>query len=765
MLRGIYSQVSYETEASPAGDATVVSKADKQGLTLLRILQSILYLLGLGFVAWAFADGRFRDAEGFLKGSFCLPVAIGVALLILGSAILGRLKRPAFWFSLALVGQAVTLQIIDAGQAMKYQHARPFNHPLLIAFLLLQTVIVAVGYRNRAGLIWSWIKLHFKAWQLVGIGLVFLLASATVAADVSIYLRELPYAAFVQAVNLANIILVVWTIPAEAIAGIKRSFEKFFGPIGEEQANKSARIDRLTVVAALWVTVLAATLSFYSYGAHPHISDEISYLYQARYFEAGMLTMPAPPVPAAFKLYLMNYEDTRWYSIFPPGWPLALMVGVWAGVPWLVNPVLAGLNVLGISILLRELYDRRTSRIVVVLLCCSPWFVFMGINFMSHIFTLTAALAAALAFVWARKTGKFTWALASGFAIGLVSLIRPLDGFILAILLGLLAIGVGGRRLKVLSVAALVLGTVIVGSLILPYNKHLTGKLTQLPVNAYFDKNYGPNANAMGFGPGRNAGWRHLDAYPGHSPLEGLINANLNTTSINFELLGWSIGSLLIMTLLIFSLAMRGSDWLMLAVMAAVFAAHFFYYFSGGPDFGARYWFLVLVPCLALTARGIQLLERKLASGASPSSNRATLVMLAVLLLCGSALINYFPWRAIDKYHNYLGLRPDIRYLAKTYSFGKSLVLVEGDSRPDYASAAIYNPLDLQADAPVYAWDENPEVRSQLLKAYADRPIWVVAGPSVTGAGFKVLEGPIPADKLIVRDDSSTTSSESHLIP
>jgi 4-amino-4-deoxy-L-arabinose transferase-like glycosyltransferase len=721
---------------------------DKGWSTLLRVLQGLLCVLGAGCIIWSFAGIRFRDAEGVFKGSVCMPLALGVALIILGSAVVGRLRRCAFWFSLALAGQAVTLQIIDAGTAMKYQHARPFNHPVFVAFLGLQTVFVAVGYRNRASLVWSWIRLHFKAWQLLGIGLLFVLSSATVAADTSAYLRELPYAAFMQAVSLANIVLAVWTVPADTITGLKRRFEKFFGSIEEGQANKPARrIDRFTILAALWVTVLAASLSFYSYGAHPHVSDEVSYLYQARYFKAGMLSMPAPPVPAAFNVNLMNYEDARWYSIFPPGWPLVLMIGVWAGVPWLVNPVLAGINVLGISILLRELYDRRTARIVVVLLCCSPWFVFMGMNLMSHTFTLTGGLAAALALVWARKTGKSSWALASGLAVGLVSLIRPLDGFIVAVLLGLWAIGVGGKRLKVLSVAALVLGTIIVGAGVLPYNKHLTGKLTQSPVNPYFDKYYWPNSNAFGFGPERGPGnWRHIDPNPGHGPLDAIINANLNTTSINFELFGWSIGSLLIGTLLIFSLAVRGSDWLMLALIAAVFVAHFFYWFSGGPDFGARYWFLMLVPCMALTARGIQLLERKL----EPTSG--TLVMTAVLLLCASTLINYFPWRAVDKYHNYLGLRPDIRYLAKTYNFGKSLVLIEGDSRPDYASAAVYNPLDLQADAPIYAWDKNPEVRSELLKFYVNRPVWVVAGPSVTGTGFKVLEGPLPSDKLAARD-------------
>ena len=56
-------------------------------------------------------------------------------------------------------------------------------------------------------------------------------------------------------------------------------------------------------------------------------------------------------------------------------------------------------------------------------------------------------------------------------------------------------------------------------------------------------------------------------------------------------------------------------DRLMIAVIAAVFIAHFFYYFSGGPDFGARYWFLMLIPLGALTARGISALKEKLDSG------------------------------------------------------------------------------------------------------------------------------------------------------
>ena len=70
---------------------------------------------------------------------------------------------------------------------------------------------------------------------------------------------------------------------------------------------------------------------------------------------------------------------------------------------------------------------------------------------------------------------------------------------------------------------------------------------------------------------------------------------------------------------------------------------------------------------------------------------------------------------------------------------------------PDYQSAWVYNPLDPQADAPIYAWDKNPLVRAQVLQAYPDRPVWIVNGPTVTRAGYQVLAGPLSAGELADR--------------
>jgi hypothetical protein len=712
----------------------------------------------MSFLLWAGFDPRFRDAEGFLKGEFCLPVAVGMALLILGWAVSGSLKKSACWFSLALIGQAVALQLIEAGPFLRYQHYKPLSrlvtetYPLLLIFLTAQTALVVLGLRGRWPKIRAWLGSAFNGRQILGVSLLFVLTSATVSRDVATYLAEIVFAALVQIVNLGNILLMVWALPEEALAGLQRRLDKWIGqPDVEDRESKienrkskieNSTVDRFVILAALWVGILAAGFSWFVYQAHPHIEDEIIYLYHARYLSEGVLTVPAPPVPEAFSFYMIPHEASRWFSIFPPGWPAMLAVGVFFGVAWLVNPVLASLNVLLSYAVLREIYSRRAARVAVLLLCLSPWFVFMGMNFMAHTFTLTCALIATLAVIRARQTGSSIWGLIGGCAVGVVSLIRPLDGVVVGGLLGLWAIGFGERRLKVSCIAAFALGAAAVAAVVLPYNSRITGNPFEFPLMAYYEKYFGPKTNALGFGPERGLNWP-IDPFPGHSPLDALINANLNAFSINVELFGWITGSLLIVVLLLFSGKLRRSDYFMLAVIVALAGVFSLYWFSGGPDFGARYWYLMVIPLVALTVRGIEFLETTF-----KDANQSARVMAAVLSLSMLALVNFFPWRAIDKYYHYLGMRPDIRYLEKQHGFGKSIVLIRGNLHPDYHSAWVYNPSDPYADVAIYAWDRNPKVRAQILRAYPDRPVWIVNGPGITRGGFQVLAGPLSAHDL-----------------
>jgi 4-amino-4-deoxy-L-arabinose transferase-like glycosyltransferase len=684
---------------------------------------------------------------------------VGIGLLILGCAARGPVLRSAAWLVLALVGQAVALQLVEAGTLVRWQHYKPVerllseSHPLLLAYLALQAALVIVGLRNRWAVIKRWLVGNFMPWQLLGLGLVFVLTSAAVLRDVRQYVVELLIAAFIQAVNLGNVVVMAWSLPEATLVALRRRSDALFGRTDERAAHVAGVLDRFAVLAAIWVMVVAVILNVTSYERHPHITDEVNYLLHARFLAEGTLTLPAPPVPDAFELYIMESKGGLWYSATPPGWPAMLALGVRLGAPWLVNPLLAGVNVLLSYLLLRDLYDRRTARMAVFLLTVSPWNVFMAMNFMNHTFTVTCALAAGVLVTWARRSGHAWWAGLAGISLGIGSLIRPLDGLIVACLLGLWAIGFGGKRLNLASIVALLLGAIIAGATVLPYNALLTGQATVFPLNAYLDEHFGAGVNDFGFGANRGLNWP-VDALPGHSPLEGLINADLNAFSINEELFGWSTGSLILVFLLLISGRLTRADYLMIALAGTVFCSYFFYWFNGGPDFGARYWFLMLPPCVVLTVRGVQLLESKVGGGAANPSTKEVAVNAAVLSLCALALVNYFPWRAIDKYYGYWGMRPDLAHLADEYGFGRSLILVRAQaSHPGYASAAVHNPLDLTAAAPIYAWDRSPAVRAQLLQAYPDRPVWIVAEPATPDETYTVVAGPLSNSDLITRDN------------
>lgn len=717
-----------------------------------RLSSLILLTTGVAVFIWAVSSPLFRDKENFLSGKFCLPLAVSIALIVFGSFVIGRWRRTAGWFALALVGQAVSLQMVYAGRLIHYQHYQPLNvlfnkeHFFLTAFVLFQTLIVALGIRKHLSAIVGWIRQTFSVWKIIAIALVLFLSGAVVSSDLMSFKTELLLAGFIQLVNLANIILLAIAIPSEKIEWLK---EKINGVIGEAKTTeirKTIFVDRFVLLAALWVFVVAATLNFFIYERHPHVPDEVQYIFQARYMAQGQLTVKAPPVPEAFSLYMIPTDSNRWYSIFPPGWSMVLALGAFVGAMWLVNPLLAGLNILLAYGFFQEIYSRRFARIAVLLLCCSPWNVFMAMNFMSHTFTITCALVAACALCKARKARKVGWATGAGFTIGFASLIRPLDGLILA---GLFTLWVFASKslwsVKLKHFLALTIGTLIIGAAVLPYNKAVTGSATLMPLDAYYSTYFGTKSNALGFGAERGLGWG-LDAYPGHSPFEAAINAQLNTHSINTELLGWGIGSLILSVLFLFSGAMQRKDYWALVAVVIVVGAYSLYWFSGGPDFGARYWFLIIVPLMALTIRGIEFLKKNL-------QGHETRIFAAVAVLCLMSVVSYFPWRALDKYHHYLGMRPDIRELAHNQNFGRSLVLIRGNNHTDYHSAWVYNPVDFEGDAPIYAWDKNAEIRTQLLKAYADRPVWIVDGPSLTDSGYKVKQGPIAANELLAEEN------------
>ena len=662
--------------------------------------------------------------------------------------------RALVWLAVFGTGYLASLLLIHAGHLVGYQHYLPLSQ------LLAERPLPLAGFAAQAlAVLWGMVRsrhvvgrmLHqLGPRSLVLAAVVWVLTSATLSREPSRYAGELVFASLVQLVQLGNILLIAGTLSDTWLDAAGSRLDRFLGPPGYD-APQPGGPDRLAWGLALGVTLLAAGLALFVYQRHPHVPDEVVYLIHARYFAAGRLTMPLPPVADAFNLDLMMFQPARWFSPVPPGWPAILAVGAFFGVPWLINPLLGGINILLAYCFLREVYPRRTARIAVVLLAASPWHLFMAMNFMTHTATLTCALAAALAVARLRRDPRIRWALVGGGFLGMVGLIRPLDGLTAAGLLGLWSLRARGRRIRLAPSAVLTAATLLVSCVVLPYNRALTGSARAVPLMQYTDLTYGPGTNALGFGANRGLGWPGVDPFPGHGPIDVAVNANLNLFQTNVELLGWAIGSLLVLTLFLLAGHLRRTDWQMLAVIAMVIGLHSLYWFSGGPDFGARYWWLILFPCIALTTRGIERLEG-LAERAQRGAGRRVLTGAAVLV--GATVLLFVPWRAADKYYHYRGMRPEARRLPARLHLGNAIVLVRGNRFPDYASAAAYNPIDSAAVQTRFAWDRGAGVRRQLVRAYPGRAFWILDGPTLTGDGYRMIAGPLTGSELLARADS-----------
>ncbi|MEW6237927.1 MAG: hypothetical protein AB1656_21270, partial [Candidatus Omnitrophota bacterium] len=107
-------------------------------------------------------------------------------------------------------------------------------------------------------------------------------------------------------------------------------------PASQRMARKDAMILLAVLLAA---AALALAINQYALNNFPNSADEHANLFQAQIFAMGKLTVPAhPQQPYISPFYIVARLD-RVFSIFPPGWPAILSLGVMAGAPQIVNPL------------------------------------------------------------------------------------------------------------------------------------------------------------------------------------------------------------------------------------------------------------------------------------------------------------------------------------------------------------------------------------------------------------------------------------------
>ncbi len=627
-------------------------------------------------IAALLVGGVFRQRGQFLFG------LLGAALL-LGSAARLWLTQP-LWFP--------RLEI----------SANPPENLIMLAILVGQTVLtgfVLVRPQGRAAI--TGLMAEAGRWRLI----LLLGLAAAFCVSATPYVAYGYYLAFGLQIGIGGALNLVQMATLVAV----------FTVAGPDRAP------RIPVPAlAVFATLASAALAWAAFDRVPHVEDEVAYLFQARTFAAGVLGSPAPPAAAqpALEYYLFDIRGDQWIGVPAQGWAIVLSLGVLAGVPWLVNPVLTGISVwLAHGIVCRAV-SRERADLVALLMATSPWVLAVGGTLMAHSTTLVMVLLGWWCLLRAGEGSTrrdVMLALVAGLALGWAFVTRQLDGLIISVLTGLWLL----RRLPggIGQVIACALGGVLSGGVFLMLNLTITGDALLTPQADYLSRLWPDTQNAYGFGP--NVGppaesWGALDIWIGHSPAEGLLNLINGVTALNYELLGWTFGSLVpVWIVFIWGKKLTGFDRAMLVVFAILVGALFFYWFTGTFYLGPRYWHTALLPALALAAAGIETVRDRL-----PERHRGRLHCV-ILLLCAVSVVSFTPWRGVSKYNGYGGYTGDIRRQAA--GLGNALVFVS--TQGDIGSALYLNDPFLPEGKPIFLRDMGPEQNADIIAAFPGRDV------------------------------------------
>ena len=161
----------------------------------------------------------------------------------------------------------------------------------------------------------------------------------------------------------------------------------------------------------------------------PHVQDSVAYLFQAKILASGAFNVRPPPaaVQSFFSEQFVPVFQGKWFSQYPPGHSLVLMVGALAGAPWLVGPVLASISLGCIFLLGRRLYGAGIGLLAALLGLSSPFWLFLGSEFMSHSTGLFFAVTFLLCFAQTESDdASRVWPFLAGFLAAMLFITREL---------------------------------------------------------------------------------------------------------------------------------------------------------------------------------------------------------------------------------------------------------------------------------------------------------------------------------------------------
>jgi len=372
------------------------------------------------------------------------------------------------------------------------------------------------------------------------------------------------------------------------------------------------------------------------------IHDEQAYVVQSEIFASFEWSGPTPPVPPFFEQPHV-FVEPHVAAKYPPGHSLALVPGIWLGLPGLMPAVLAGLSGGLIFTIVRRLFDPSLALMVWALWSTSNATLFWQASYLSQ----TTSSALWLAAIWLlerwRREGRTHQLVSIAAALGWLYLTRPLTALALAIPIGIVVLGRTGSRRQWTQLAAAAVVALPIFGLQFVWQARTTGDWLTSPYTEY-SRQYFPFVRP-GFGadptpPSREVppeiawtgdGFKHLHAAHQVSALPATLLERMIALGLALG------GTRTLLILLAVWGAMRARGPLLFGVVSAAIdvIAHLVY---AHPSFWVCYYFEIFPVFFLSAGYGLTLVGRQ-ALGLDAVRCRAA-VLLAVALAS--------PWLAVE---------------------------------------------------------------------------------------------------------------------
>ena len=476
----------------------------------------------------------------------------------------------------------------------------------------------------------------------------------------------------------------------------------------------------IVALLALFAGGLALAIAWTVLDGIPHVSDGVSYFFQGKIFASGRLWLEPPAVPGLFEHENVILKDGRWCSLYPPGWPLLLALGWLLGAPWVLNPILLAVSVVGVWRLGRALFDPATGVLAAAALAVSPFALMMGAGDLAHVPALCASVWC-LAFLVEGASGSGSGGanrlVLAGLLGGYAFLTRPFTAVALlapAVLWGLWRLRGEGRLLP--GVGRMAAGAAPSLALFLLYDWAVFGHPLTTGYQVYDPNRFGAVEQAS-------------------LPLSWILSDRLPwyLRNLNRCLWGFPWPDLLTFLPLLWPRPGRSRDAMLAVCAVALVAGHLPYYWADVIYSGPRFAFEALGPLAVLAARslltvaegGKLLLDR--IPERVPESGRRSLRLAAAglggLLLLSFPLRGRLPQQIVHHGQWYLGQSAEPLRRAAAAGVGpNALVFVSGVPFA-YSSFYLENEIPLASGGRIYVRDVA-QLREAGMKAYPRREVW-----------------------------------------